>query len=272
MNTSTVKNIFSSRKFFLHSLFIFLFLLQNSLDAKTVKGKVIDKMKKQPVAESIILLLDGDKILGMAIADEFGAFTFTNVSLDKFSLKVTRTGYDDTVEGPFNISNVETFEVEIKLEPWPYMLEEIVVMDKRIKEKLTEVGFFARKDSLSGRYITREEIKNRSFNSVSELLSTLPNIKVERDGKILRILNARYSRTSLSMTMSGGTKGAPSVRVYIDGMLINNNDEGDKDLSVVDSLNPNDIAGIEVYSSIEAPMKYGGGWRTGGVILIWTGK
>lgn len=231
-------------------LFIFLYIifLQIVLEAKTVKGIIVDKSTNQPVANSIVMLLEKGKINALGMADSLGMFSFDNLRLDKFTIHAKRFGYGEVYAGPFNISKLDTFKVVIKLEAQLILLDETVVTGKRENPSLS--NFYKRRQEGTGSFLTRDEFKDRQLNYFTDVLRSVPGLIVLDNQDGLQIFFSRYRMYQ-----------SPSI--YIDGIALD-------DPGMLNRLNPNDVEAVEFYkSSTYAPMQYNKG-RAGGVILIWT--
>ncbi len=257
-------------------LSILSLLLTQNIAAQYVKGKILDHSSKNIIPDVIVMLLDkDDRVIGFSSTDSDGVFLFKNVSQEEFRLKIQRMDYLDKVITMKN-GNEDNEDILIELIPASLQMKEIEVTDKKIQAFLREFGFYDRMEHYSGTFITPVEIKK--MNQVGEIrgfITKLPGITYDEYDK--KVFLARNE-----------TLGIPA-NVYIDGVLVQQGggkgifNDGKAKLSKrsgigVDSesnpfefLNPLDISAIEIYkSSAEAPSKYSS--RSGGVILIWTGR
>ncbi len=230
-------------------------------NSKTVMGRVVDKSSRKPVPSCIMIFSNKDKILGVAESDSAGYFAVTNINADKVTLKAQRTGYESLITGPLLISKIDTLKILIELEEKEIVLAETVIEEKKLDEMIAEKGFWERKEKMTGEFLTYKDLKGRTFNSTSQLAQTIPHLKVS---KVKKSANGRTEYVEVFYsTRSSGMNDAP-VNIYLDGIPVENDGS-------INNLNTDDIAAIEYYSStMNAPLKYGGAFRSGGVLLIWT--
>lgn len=241
------------------SLILTIIILPFSLEAKVVKGIVVDIATEKPIANTIIMLLEKKTINAIALSDSTGLFIFENVSVDRFNLVAKRIGYAEVMIGPLLMTKVDTLKLIVKLEVNGILMDEIIVQEKKIDESLKRAGYYDRKESGIGKYLSFKDLMGNTFNKTSDALKTIPNMIIRDDMGTITIYSSRY-RTGTGLFGSEN----PKVVVYIDGILIDNHD-------LVNTIGPKDIAAIEFYkSSSTAPLQYSGNSRPGGVLLIWT--
>lgn len=235
----------------------FLILIHTNLDAKEVRGIVVDHVTEKPIDNCMVMLLERKTVYAFTITDSTGLFLFDNVELDRFYLRTKRMGYAEVMTGPLLMAKSDTLKIVIRLEFEGVVLDEIVVLGKRIEEMLMKNGFYERKEMGFGHYVTYKEIKNRSFDKVTNILQPIPGIIITYN------IYDREKRQFVTKITSKRNAGMP-VNIYVDGFSIG-------EPMYLDSLNPYDIAAVEYYpSSATAPSEFGGGWRPGGLLLIWT--
>ncbi len=259
MRFKTSSQYFNLNWLRIFSLILSIILLPFSLEAKVVKGIVVDNATEKPIANSIVMLLEKKTIYAIAVTDSTGIFIFENVSLDRFNLVARRIGYAEVTTGPLLMTNVDTLKLIVRLEVEGILMDEIVVQETKIDESLKRAGYYGRKESGLGKYLGFMDLKSKTFNKTSDVLKTIPNMIIHDDWGNITIYSTRY-RIGTGLLRADN----PKVTVYIDGMLIDNHD-------LVNTIGPKDIAAIEFYkSSSTAPMQYSGNSRPGGVLLIWT--
>ena len=241
-------------------VFSLMFILSfPNLEAKVVRGIVIDNATEKPVTGSVVMLFVGKTIYAGAITDSTGLFAFDNASLDRFYIRVKRIGYKEAVTGPLLMSKLDTIKILVRLDVEEIQMKEIVVEEKIIDESLAKEGFYERREKLTGHFLTHKELKGRVFNKSSELLQSLPAIRV-----LKRKIRREDGRMETVDFISSARSNDTAVNIYLDGIPFDNDGS-------IDNLNPYDIAAVEYYSSTaNAPMAYGGAFRSGGVLLIWT--
>jgi len=265
----------------LRSLALLLLLLDSSVYAQVIIGKVFDVTANKSIEDVIVLVKPSqDKISAIQATDPEGNFFFNNVRLKDFIIQTQHVGYHDKIIEHLNIPESDTLRINIKLTPSSVVLEEITVKGEKKDMELEAAGFYTRRMTRDGRFYTNEDLKNVAGNNMKGLLTSLLGIKFQGDDNLF------YFNRYLNI-------GAP-IRFYVDGVLLDqekfggpgigkgstlsvvrrsNNPLGATPPNPIEYINPNDIKAIEIYpSSLLAPFEYGGGQSPGGVIIIWTGR
>lgn len=235
-------------------LFFSFFLLNSPLLSKTIKGKVVEHPTNSPIRDAFILLADQqDRIHEFIRSDSLGFFQIENVTLEKFKIKTYRVGYVDIVTEMFDMSKKDTLNVIIRIEAAPLELEGVSITAQRKDRMLDAVGFYRRQKEGLGEFIQFDESDRSVFSNASDAFHRLPGVYMQPSKEGYKVYFLRYVRDEIEATIL--VDGFPWKSEYLN------------------ILNPADILGVEVYSSsINAPQEYGGGWRPGGMILIWTRK
>jgi len=153
---------------------------------------------------------------------------------------------------------------------------------ERPTAKLAE--FTERREAGIGHFLTREQLAKAEggFRKTGDLIAILPGVNARKGGNKVWIATGRATSTGCAFcTMSveqlnpsdvvSGARPACFMDVYLDGAMVFDSRHPENGLFDVNSVPPEHIAGIEVYSSAaQVPAKYN---RTGngcGVLLIWT--
>ncbi len=232
-------------------------------NAKTVIGKVVDRTSRKPISSTIVMISNHNKLVAIAESDSSGLFEINNLVVDKITLRVSRAGYNSITIGPLPISKIDTLRLLIEIEEKEIVLGETVIKEVSENYLINNKGFWKRKETLNGQFLTYADLKGRAFNSTSQLLQSIPQLKIRRG------TSSGYGKNgSADIIYSTRTVGLnePAVNIYLDGLPVEND-------GFINFLNPNDIAAIEYYSSsIDAPAEFGGMHKAGGVLLIWTKK
>jgi hypothetical protein len=119
-------------------------------------------------------------------------------------------------------------------------------------------GFEDRRRNGMGHYLTAEDIARRTPIATSELLFNLPSVRVEM----------RRGSLDKWITM-GSASAACSPTLYIDGARIPSLPEGLTATDIDLWVDPNEIAGIEVYTHL-VPPQFQPPLSSCGSIVIWT--
>ena len=134
---------------------------------------------------------------------------------------------------------------------------------------LEENGFYERAQGIAGTHFTAQDIESVNPTAVSEVIGgRVPGVRVQYGdyGLASTAGDPLGGPTSGSMARAVG-RGQPSasgpcvLSVYVDGML----ERIDPNLDLVP---PEQLAAIEVYIGIDAPIQYS--VNRCGVILLWT--
>jgi hypothetical protein len=117
-----------------------------------------------------------------------------------------------------------------------------------------------RRTAIGGRFITRENIETQHPVFTVELLRRIPGINVRDSSGVAVAISARGMKTTSALEL------VPCMmRVAVDGIV----KEGGFDLN---SLQPNDIHGVEVYTAATVPPQFNGAKTDSfcGLIMFWT--
>ena len=147
------------------------------------------------------------------------------------------------------------------------------------------VEFFERQKMGTGHFIDRKQLEKAEggLRQTGDLISQLPGVNVRRGSNKIWIASSRTTSTGKCAFCAGGisslnkadvaagARPACFMDVYLDGAMVYDSRHPENGLFDVNSVSPEHIGGIEVYSSAgQIPAKYN---RTGngcGVLLIWT--
>jgi hypothetical protein len=148
--------------------------------------------------------------------------------------------------------------------------------------KLAE--FIERRKTASGHFVDRSQMEKaeNGMRTTGDVLSSVPGVLVRRGSTKAWLASGRAISTGCAFCATSVTQLLPSdvaagarpacfMDVYLDGAMVFDSRRAPDGLFDVNTIPPDQIAGIEVYSSIaQVPVKY---HRTGslcGVVLIWT--
>lgn len=151
-----------------------------------------------------------------------------------------------------------------------------------IPPKLIE--FTERRKLGVGHFIDRDQLAKAEggMRQTGDVISVVPGVRVRRGSNKIWVATARtpnvkcafctFSVKELTQAdQAAGARPACFMDVYIDGALVFDSKHPENGLFDVNTIQPEQIAGVEVYSSAaQVPAKYN---RTGGgcgVLLIWT--
>lgn len=153
---------------------------------------------------------------------------------------------------------------------------------ERPTAKLAE--FTERRSAGVGHFISREQLAKAEggLRKTGDLIAILPGVNARRGSNKVWIATGRATSTGCAFCtmrleelnrfdVAAGARPACYMDVYLDGAMVFDSRHPENGLFDVNTIPPEHIAGIEVYSSAaQIPAKYN---RTGngcGVLLIWT--
>jgi hypothetical protein len=228
--------------------------------AQTISGHVQNDASGNPLESVHVVLLDEE-------GDSFGE-TFTN-GTGWFRLVIPRSGtwiiaadligYGFVQSEPIEIEPDERVTVEIKMAVEAIPMEPVVVTGRvsHMNGDIQEFYDRVERGKLSGfgRFVTREDIERGVPMQPSDLLRTMPGVRVMR--------RATAFGSGSSIQMSGGCVPA----IFVDGSQINRFRASD-DLD--DFVAAHSIEGIEVYRGAGQQVGRFHDDRGCGLILVWT--
>lgn len=174
-------------------------------------------------------------------------------------VEFTQFGYatrTETIEVlPGRVTNVR-----LSLAADPVELDPITVTVERREIVLQDVGFYSREAEGFGEFIDREEIENRVPGEMTDLFTRIPGADLRADG---------WNPLERYVILRGGRAEGCFPRVVLDGVVVSGG--GDAPAALDQMLDPQSVAGVEVYvSSTGVPVQYAGTGASCGLIVIWT--
>jgi len=245
----------------------------------------------EPIAGGVLTLIGGDGAhLVTFVAGDDGVYRISAPGPGTYYVEARRIGYRAWIDGPIELNEGEDWESEYHLRAVAVQLDPVeVTAEAPLREAfLQRVGFYERQRADFGHFITFAEIQRRDAHRVTDLLSSIPGVRIVASAGGLSRATPSFRGSVLS------TGGACHPRVFIDGLLVIRGDarvrgtdiygfpeatevQGDPskrpEIDLDDVVMPQDIEAIEVYRrGSEVPARFGG-TSTGtqcGVIVIWT--
>ncbi len=213
----------------------------------SVSGTVEVHETGEPLPEASVSLAAGSKDgpgMGTRITDATGHFRFDRVPAGDYRLVVTFIGYHDLTD-TLSVPAESDLSLDLKLSVSPITLEPLVVVTRR-QNPLME-GFERRRAQSVGSFVTREQIEERHPIYVSQLLMTVPGVRV-----------VPVSGWGYAVFLREGCRPV----IWIDGVRI------EHDNAVDQMLDPEDVEAIEVYRGAEVPIQFGP--TPCGAVVFWT--
>lgn len=224
--------------------------------AQLVRGVVYVERDSARIETALLELIDEEGVVSdSAVSDTLGRFTLSSRSPGRYLLRASHLAFR-SVARPIDLTLGYEVHVEMRMAPAAIALEPLVVTARR-EVPLNYVGFYRRSRSGAGRFLTRDDIERRQALRTTDLLRMMPRVS-------LTFLDARFAgRPAVTMRSPGGGLCTPDV--FVDGMISLTAED-------IDMLLPEDIDGVEVYtSSAMTPMEFRRGTNCG-AILFWLRK
>jgi len=164
------------------------------------------------------------------------------------------------------------------------VLPERVVSAPEARTSAKLVEFTERQKLAVGHFINRDQLAKAEggMRQTGDIISLIPGVRVRRGSNKIWIASGRTVSTGCAFCsmpasalnradFAAGARPACFMDVYLDGAMVFDARHPENGLFDVNTVQPEHIAGIEVYASAaQVPAKYN---RTGngcGVLLIWT--
>jgi hypothetical protein len=214
----------------------------------TVSGRVV--LEGAPTnAGSRVEVVGTDQVV---LTNDKGEFTITKLPSGSHVLLARHLGFGAQTVA-VDLTSREAQRVTIKLPKYVAMIEPVVVNARR-SANLDKVGFSQRKITGMGFYIGPDELKNRRPNRVTDILRTVPG---------LRIIDSPEGETVTSARNAGG---GDCTQYYVDDMPWLSTEPGD----VNQFVNASEVVAVEVYQGSNVPAQYSRGMGNCTTIVLWT--
>ena len=213
----------------------------------TLVGRVVDSAGTA-VPQAQIELLASGLVVARLRSDTTGHFRARDIGARVLHVSVRRLGFEpDTVTVQVPADRDQT-DVQIVLAPAAVQLSATEVLAEH-KADIRLHSFYERQaDNKYGSYIAPATIERRQPMFISELLRSVPGVKVQPS-----------ARAGNRVTIRGC---APVV--WVDGARM-------QDAQVDDVVEPQDVAAIEIYRSFSGlPSQYFDRSANCGTIIVWT--
>lgn len=260
-----------------------------SASAQRLQGRLLDLETEQPLYAGLVTLLAANRReIVTVVTDVDGQWSLAVPGPGAYYVSARRLGYRPWVHGPFDIQANDSLTAVYHLGRLPLTLDPVVVSAQEMERYLNQAGFYERQRADFGHYVTPGDIDRRQATRVTDLLSSLPGVKLVATGNV----------GGLAVQLRGSNLsegGLCRPRVFVDGLLYARGDARparsttnaaateqriedqiqrvDQGFSLDDIGHPSTIAAIEVYrSASQVPVQFGGASveTLCGVIVVWT--
>lgn len=224
---------------------------ERAQDGVTLLVTLIDRTSGLRVSSAQVVLQlvsDGPAAQWAGTTGESGTVVTPALQLGDYDVRVDMLGFVD-VDQRVTLGEAGDVDLTIEMVPEAVPLQPIVVAVRR-ETRLETQGFYERRASQIGYYLTREEIEARGPFRVADLFYTIPGARV--------------------VTPSPG-QPAPLVllRNNCIPLIVLNGSPISNQIRLDELLNVADVEAIEVYHGATAPMQFTQ-FNTCGTIVVWT--
>jgi hypothetical protein len=213
-------------------------------------GTAVAAAGGRPLAGARVAIADGPQTQ----ANERGEWTLADAPEGTRMLDVRAVGYYPE-RRPVNVV-AGAAPIRVALSTLKAVLDTVRVTARGLRYDRDRNGFKERSRSGAGRYLTAERIALRAANFTSDLLRTVPGIRLE------------YDETGVEKQIyQRGPFGLCSPTIFVDGRRLLHLSSSDIDVWV----HPEEISGIEVYTEASAPAQFNdfSDLNNCGSIVIW---
>jgi hypothetical protein len=213
----------------------------------SINGKVLDRSGRAVAGAE--LTIPGSTL--RVETDDTGEFRLKNVPAGELQVRVRRIGFKPDTS-MISVLAGQTIPLMIALQALPVVLAPMTILGKHYTGRLA--SFYQRRDRGLGHYYTREEIEKRNPANTTDLLRTVPGIRLQPLGFGRQTLRFRGARCPPLVWIDGSPLGA-----------------GEFD---IDNVPSRSIEAMEIYTGIAAlPSEFTAGPTTTtscGTIVIWS--
>jgi len=196
---------------------------------------------------------------------EDGRFSFREVPSGILLLKTEYLGYGTRTDS-IMVPPGHLVTVGVELAVAPIELDPIRVEVEPLLLSLALEGFYERRAGTSGIFMTRDQIVAKHPTFTSDIFNNLPGVRTIGS---IGLDRAVILRSGARLTLHAPGLCGPTV--YLDGMVIERGGPGSPSAFVDRIIRPDQIAGIEVYTSpATVPLQYKGVGSDCGVIVFWS--
>jgi hypothetical protein len=231
-----------------------------------VRGKVVDDETGRPVVGATVVIQDSwGQRLGRRVTGETGEFNFQVRNRSGVHISAGRIGYQETHTTGLSFHGGDLFIIELRLSTEAVLLAplEVIARSERVRSPLL-FDFDRRARDGLGWYFTRRDIEAVRPAYVSDLIASVPGVRLESSGGGNRRRTVSMARSPMGM---GG--GVCPVQIFVDGHLITRG--AVMEVPIDDLVTPEAVEGIEIYRGLSTvPAELLTPNSRCGVVAIWT--
>lgn len=253
-----------------------------------VAGRIVDAQSGEAVAGAAVSMMSSEgRYRRVAETDANGIFMFEEVTPGRFRLNATRLGYYTATGSYVELAQNDTVVVDIRMSASGMLLEPVTVVARSAPRSSPVLrGFYERMDRGIGQFISRDDIAARNPMYVSDLLVTLPGVRLGASTPAGR-------QIYMSRSIKSGPEGCP-VQIFVDNVHVNRtasmmsaanlNNQRDttsftggtfleigRQPSIDEFVHPSAVEGIEVYPGVgSVPAEFMSPEARCGTVVVWT--
>lgn len=227
-------------------------------------GKVVDASRDAGIPDVVVRIEEAG---AASVTDPDGRFRFEDLPPGTYRLSVERLGYTSRAHEVELVAG-EALESRIVLSADPVPIEDIVVDVEARNLALAQAGFYERRDRGLGLFVTREEIERRRPMVTTDVLRSLPGVRVTQ--------TSRFGSTAQAVVLRGGTRTEArgpdgcGPEIWLDQVRLTR-EEGGGPVPLDRYVVPEEIEALEIYRTpAEVPAQYSTRESSCGVIVVWT--
>lgn len=216
--------------------------------AASVSGWVVEHETGAPLVGATVALGsvgEGQPVLQTVVSGSEGEFVFMEVAPGRYEVSVTLLGYAQLLDS-LDVEAASDLEVTLPLSVSPVPLEPVVVVVRR-RPIGPLAGFERRRQSSRGTFLARQDIESANPQEFTDLLRTLPGIRLVPTGTFG---NQVYFR------------GGCTPDLWLDGAHVGST------VDIDSFLRPEDLEAVEIYRGPDLPGEFGS--NLCGAIVAWT--
>ena len=223
----------------------------SSRGSSVVLGQILEIETGDPVEGAEVLLQGAE---GFRVTDSDGRFEFSSVLPGRAAFSVVYLGRAPLVDS-VDVAAGTTVELEVRLGIDPVEVAPLSITATARDPYLEDMGFYNRRGrGYNGQVITQAEIQERAPRTLGDLLVTVPGVRVDYGGAGQFQIRMRRA---VSLDSSAESGCVPLVHM----------DDVPVEVGWLENIQPDRVAGIEIYRGAGAPIQYN---DPCGVILVWT--
>jgi hypothetical protein len=201
-----------------------------------ISGVVTDAVTDQPVF-GMELSVNGNTV---AVSDLAGRFAIPSIAVQWGANHIAfrRIGYSRAAAELWTAQDTTDFNLEIKLDPVPLLMPEVVVEGERTVYYFSRLREFERRRRRgSGHFLTRQDIADQDPAYLSDMLARLPGVSVSPS------VSGRYT----IQMMRQGRRCSPAY--FVDGIPFPMNEPGERE-SLISNRNINAARAVSDLESL----------------------